>query len=77
MWEYRVQGTDTIRAEIHGKELGLSHRSALTTRTITGTRSRWRTGIVAELGGVYGPYTGRWFASKSAGLRTDLEGAPQ
>ena len=33
VWEYRVQGTDTIRAEIHGKELGLSHRSALTTRT--------------------------------------------
>ena len=30
-WGYK--GTDTIRAEIHGKELGLSHRSALTTRT--------------------------------------------
>ena len=26
--------------------------------------------IVAELGGVYGPYTGRWFASKS---ETDIE----
>ena len=26
--------------------------------------------IVNELGGVYGPYTGRWFASKSA---TDIE----
>ena len=26
--------------------------------------------IVAELGGVYGPYTGRWFASKSD---TDIE----
>ena len=26
--------------------------------------------IVTELGGVYGPYTGRWFASKS---ETDIE----
>ena len=40
-------------------------------QTITGTRSRWRIGSSPSWGGgVYGPYTGRWFASTS---ETDIE----
>ena len=41
-----------------------------TRRARTGTRSRVEDRIVAQCGGVYGPYIGRWFASKS---ETDIE----
>ena len=41
-----------------------------TRRTSTGTRSRWKIRIIDELSGVYGPYTGRWFGTKS---ETDIE----
>ena len=41
-----------------------------TATAITRTRSRWEDRIIEDLGGVYGPYTGRWFASK---FDTDIE----
>ena len=41
-----------------------------TTRTITDIRSRWRIGSSTSWAGSNGPYTGRWFASKSD---TDIE----